>query len=185
MTVSWGDLRKGMAIEIDGTPYELIDYERQKMQQREPVTKMRLRDLRTGRSMVKTFQSTQWPVADVETRADQYLYFDGRDYIIMDNETFEQTHLSKGQIGEGVSFLIENMELELVQYKGETLNVRLPTFVNLKVTSTAPGFRGDTATGGGKPATVETGLTLQVPLHIKNGDLIKVDTRTGEYVEKA
>ncbi len=185
MTVGWGELRKGMTLEFDGTPYELIDYERQKMQQREPVTKMRLRDLRTGRSMVKTMQSTQWELADVETRLGQYLYFDGNDYIIMDNETFDQVHLTKNQIGDGVNYLVESMELEIVQYKGETLNVRFPTFVNLKVESTPPGFKGDTAQGGGKPATLQTGLVVQVPLHIKPGDLIKVDTRSGEYIEKA
>lgn len=185
MTVSWGSLRKGMTLEIDGVPYELIEYERQKMQQREPVTKMRLRDLRTGRSAVRTFQTTQWPLADVQTKVAQYLYFDGSDYIIMDMENFDQIHLSKDRLGEGVNFLKENMELELVLYKGETLNVRLPTFVDLKVQSAAPGFKGDTAHSGGKPATLETGITIQVPLHIKQGDMIKVDTRTGEYVEKA
>ena len=186
MTVSWGDLRKGMTLEIDGNPYEVVEYERAKMQQRAPVTRMRLRDLRSGRIVEKTFQGyrTDWTLADVQTRPAQYLYYDGHDYILMDLENFEQYHLGPEHLGESAGYLKENMEVEMVFYKGEPINVRLPFFVDLKVVETPPGVKGDTAQGGTKPATLETGITIQVPLHINSGDTIKVDTRTGEYLER-
>ena len=187
MTINFGDLRRGVAIEVDGQPYEVVDYERQKMQQRAPVTRLRLRNLRDGRLIERTFQSytTEFSLAQVEDRPAQYLYTDGHFYNFMDMETYDQYQLTKEQLGDTVSYLKEETVIDVIYYNQGVINVRLPTFVDLEVVETPPGFKGDTAQGGTKPATLETGLTVQVPLFISNGEKIRVDTRSGEYTERA
>ena len=187
MTINFGDLRRGVAIEVDGQPYEVVDYERQKMQQRAPVTRLRLRNLRDGKLIERTFQSytTEFSLAQVEDRPAQYLYSDGRFYNFMDMETYDQYQLTKEQLGDIVSYLKEETVIDVIYYNEGVINVRLPTFVDLKVAETPPGFKGDTAQGGTKPATLETGLIVQVPLFISTGDRIRVDTRSGEYTERA
>jgi elongation factor P len=186
MTVSFGDLRKGMTIELDGRPYEVLEYERVKMQQRAPVVRLKLRDLKGGRVIERSFQSyhTEFPLAEVEYRPAQYLYNDGQLYYFMDNENYDQYHLTREQLGGSVHYLKEELSLELVFFKGEPISVKLPITVDLKVVSTPPGVKGDTAQGGGKPATLETGLTIQVPFFVSAGEVVRVDTRTGEYVER-
>ena len=187
MTVNFGDLRKGLAIELEGQPYEVVDYERHKMQQRAPVTRLKLRNLKDGKTIERTFQNytTEFSLADVEDRQAQYLYSDGQFYNFMDMETYDQYQLTAEQMKGTIEYLKENTVVDLVYYKENILKVRLPTFVELEVVETPPGFKGDTAQGGTKLATLETGLTTQVPLFISNGDKIRVDTRTGDYIERA
>ena len=187
MTINFGDLRKGVTIELDGQPYEVVDYERHKMQQRAPVTRLKLRNLRDRKMIERTFQSytTAFSLAEVEERPAQYLYTDGQFYTVMDMETYDQFQLSKEQLGSSLKFLREETIIDLVMHKQEIIDVRLPTFVDLTVADTAPGFKGDTAQGGTKPATLETGLTIQVPLFISNGEKVRIDTRSGEYTERA
>ena len=187
MTINFGDLRRGVAIEVDGQPYEVVDYERHKMQQRAPVTKLRLKNLRDGKVIDRTFQSytTEFSLAEVDAKQAQFLYSDGQFYTFMDMETYDQYQLTKDQLGDAVDFLREETVLEVVFYNDAVINVRLPTFVELKVVDTPPGYKGDTAQGGTKPATLETGLTVQVPLFISNGQVLRIDTRSSEYIERA
>ena len=187
MSINFGDLRKGLTIEVDGQPYEVMDYERHKMQQRAPVTKIKMRNMRDGKVIERTFQAytTEFSVADVEERPAQFLYTDGQFFNFMDTETYDQYQLTSDQLGDAVQYLKEETVIDLLYFKGSLLNLRLPTFVELEVTESPPGLKGDTAQGGTKPATLETGLSLQVPLFIQPGQKIKVDTRTGDYIERA
>ena len=187
MPIGFGDLRRGLAIELDGQPYEVIEYEKHKMQQRAPVTKLKLKNLRDGKTIERTFQSytTEFSLASVEDRPAQYLYTDGRFYNFMDMETYDQSQLTGEQLGDVINYLKEETVVDIIYYNEEVINVRLPTFVDLEVSETPPGFKGDTAQGGTKPATLETGLTVQVPLFINTGEKVRIDTRSGEYVERA
>jgi elongation factor P len=186
-TINFGDLRRGVAIEVDGQPYEVVDYERHKMQQRAPVTRLRLRHLRDGKVIERTFQSytTEFSLARVEDKPAQYLYTDGTFYVFMDMETYDQYQLSREQLGDTVDYLKEEIVLDVIFHNDNIINVRLPTFVDLVVAETPPGFKGDTAQGGTKPATLETGLVVQVPLFVNTGEKIKIDTRSGQYIERA
>jgi elongation factor P len=181
-----GDLRKGSAIEMDGGIYVVLEYQHVKMQQRQPVIKLRLRDVRTGNVAERNFQSGD-KVAPVflEHRPVQYLYSDGDLYYFMDSESYEQIILTAAQIGEGTNYLKEGLMLEIMTIKGETVTIEMPTSVELRVTETEPGFKGDRATAGTKAAQLETGVTVQVPLFINTGNIIRVNTRTGGYQEKA
>lgn len=183
MTLSYGELKKGMPIALDGEPYAVVEYERTKMQQRAPVMRIRFRSLRTGRIVDRTFNGfdVKFSIADVERRKAEYIYRDGELYYFMDNETFEQFPLNENQIAESLPYLIEQTPVDLVLYRDEPISIEIPLNVDLKVVDTEPGFKGDTATGGSKPATVETGLVVQVPLFIDVEETIRVDTRTGEY----
>ena len=183
MTLSYGELKKGMPIALEGEPYAVVDYERTKMQKRAPVMRIRFRSLRTGRVVDRTFNGfdVKFTVADVERRKAEYIYQDGDLYYFMDNETFEQFPLIGDRIADSLPYLIEQTAVDLVLYQDEPISIEIPLNVDLKVTDTDPGFKGDTATGGSKPATVETGLVVQVPLFIDVGETIRVDTRTGEY----
>ena len=187
MTVNFGDLKKGLAIELEGQPYEVVDYERHKMQQRAPVTRLKLRNLKDGKMIERTFQNytTEFSLARVEDRPAQYLYTDGHFYNFMDMETYEQYQITREQLGSATNYLKENNVIELIYYKENIINVRLPTFVELEVVETPPGFKGDTAQGATKPATMDTGLIIQVPLFVNAGEKIKVDTRSGDYIERA
>jgi elongation factor P len=181
-----GDLRKGAAIEMDGGIYVVLEYQHVKMQQRQPVIKLKLRDVRTGNVAERNFQSGD-KVAPVflEHRPVQYLYSDGDLYYFMDSESYEQIMLTAAQIGEGTNYLKEGLMLEIMTIKGETVTIEMPTSVELQVTETEPGFKGDRATAGTKAAQLETGVTVQVPLFINTGNIIRVNTRTGGYQEKA
>ncbi len=181
-----GDLRKGSAIEMDGGIYVVLEYQHVKMQQRQPVIKLKLRDVRTGNVAERNFQSGD-KVAPVflEHRPVQYLYSDGDLYYFMDSESYEQIMLTAAQIGEGTNYLKEGLMLEIMTIKGETVTIAMPTSVELQVTETQPGFKGDRATAGTKAAQLETGVTVQVPLFINTGNIIRVNTRTGGYQEKA
>ncbi len=187
MSINFGDLRKGLAIEVDGQPYEVMDYERHKMQQRAPVTKIKMRNMRDRKVIERTFQAytTEFSVADVEERPAQFLYTDGQFFNFMDMETYDQYQLNADQLGDAVRYLKEGTVIALLYFKGSLLNLKLPTFVELQVAESPPGLKGDTAQGGTKQATLETGLSIQVPLFIQPGQKIKVDTRTGDYIERA
>jgi elongation factor P len=180
-----GELRKGVVIELDGDIYQILEYQHVKMQQRQPVVKLKLRGVRNGNFIERNFQSGD-KVATVflEHRPVQYLYDDGHLYYFMDNETYEQFVLTPAQIGDATRFLREGLVLEILTCKGNTVAIELPASVELRVTETQPGFKGDRATAGTKPAKLETGATLQVPLFINAGDIIKINTRTGAYLEK-
>ncbi len=184
--VDAGELRKGVAIELDGEIYQILEYQHVKMQQRQPVVKLKLRDVRSGNVAERNFQSGDkvTPVF-LEHRPVQYLYTDGDLYYFMDNESYEQIILPSAQIGEDTNYLKEGLMLEILTCKGDTINIEIPNSVELQVTETEPGFKGDRATSGTKAAKLETGVTIQVPLFINTGDIIKVNTRTGEYQEKA
>ena len=180
-----GELRKGVVIELDGEIYQILEYQHVKMQQRQPVVKLKLRGIRTGNFVERNFQSgDKVSTVFLEHRPVQYLYDDGDLYYFMDNETYEQIVLTSTQIGDDKNYLKESLMLEILTCKGDTISIELPASVELQVTDTEPGFKGDRATAGTKAAKLETGVTIQVPLFINTGDIIKVHTRTGGYLEK-
>ena len=183
--ISSGDLRKGITIELDGKLYQVIDYQHIKMK-RTALNRLKLRNIRDGHTIEQTFQSSEKFIrARLEFRKMQYLYNDGDLYYLMDEENFEQMPLSKIQLGSALDYLVEGMSVEVSSYKGDLVGVELPITVELTVTETDPGFKGDTATSGSKLAKLETGISIQVPLFINEGEKIKVDTRTGEYLERS
>ena len=187
MTIGYGELKKGISIEMDGEPYSVVEYERSKMQQRAPVMRIRFRILKTGRVVDKTFSGydVSFTPADVDRRKSQYIYQDGDFHYFMDSQSFDQFPMDHAQISEALNFIVEQMEVDLIFYKDSPITLELPITVDLKVSSSPPGVRGDTATGASKQATLETGLELQVPLFVNEGDVIKIDTRTGQYVSRA
>ncbi len=183
--ISGSELRKGIIIELDGKLYQVVDYQHVKMK-RTALARVRLRDLSAGHTIERSFQSDDKLVrARLESQPMQYLYNDGDVYHFMDTESFEQIEINRGRLGDALDYLKEGFTVEVSRYKGEVVDIELPVAVELEVTNTEPGFKGDTATGGSKPAKLETGLNIQVPLFINKGDVIKVDTRTGEYLERS
>ena len=186
MSINFGDLSRGLVIELDGQPWQIMDYERHKMQQRAPVTRIKMKNLLSGAVVERTFQryDTVFSVADIDNRQAQYLYTDGHYFYFLDQETFDQYELDRGLLGGVLDYLKEQMMVEVVFYNGKAINVNLPTHVDLEVAETPPAFRGDTAQGGNKPATLETGLRITVPMFITPGTIVRVDTRTGSYTER-
>ncbi len=182
--ISGGELRKGVIIELEGKLYQVIEYQHVKMK-RTALAKVKLRDMQAGHTIERSFQSGErFTRARLDYRNSQYLYNDGGLYYFMDKENYEQTTLSAEQLGDTVNYLKDGISLGISSYKGELVGVELPITVELKVIDTGPSFKGDTATAGNKPAKLETGITIQVPLFINNEDIIKVDTRTGSYLER-
>jgi elongation factor P len=183
--ISTGDLRKGIAIELDGELWQILDYHHIKMGRGSAQVRMKLRNIRRGQTVERSFQAGEkWPRAILEKRPVQFLYRDGSDYHFMENESYEQFHLTAEQLGEVTDYLVEGMSLDRTTYQGETIGVELALSVELKVIETEPGFAGDTQSGARKPATTESGLVVQVPIFVNEGDTIKVDTRTGEYLTR-
>jgi elongation factor P len=167
-----GELRKGVVIELDGEIYQILEYQHVKMQQRQPVIKLKLRGVRNGNFIERNFQSgDKVAMVFLEHRPVQYLYNDGDLYYFMDNESYEQLMLTSAQIGDGTNYLKEGLMLEIQTCKGNTVAIELPASVELRVTETEPGFKGDRATAGTKAAKLETGVTIQVPLFITTGDI--------------
>ena len=179
------DLRKGVTIELDGELYRVLEFSHHKPGRGPAIIRTKLRNLRSGAIIERTFGSGQ-KVQDVrlDHSTVQYLYSDGDLYYFMDMETYEQPALSAEVLGDAVNYLTEGLTLELETYEGEPLAIELPTTVDLKVVETEPGFAGDTATGAMKEAVLSTGLKVQVPLFIQEGDIIRVDTRNGTYVTR-
>jgi elongation factor P len=183
--VSAGEFRKGMTIDIDGQVFTVVDFQHVKPGKGAAFVRTRLKNVITGAVVERTFNPTEKVDEAVIERKDmQYLYNDGNLYYFMDTETYEQIPLNYDKVEDAMKFLKENMIATIKFYKGEAFSVEPPTFVELKVVETEPGFKGDTATGGSKPAKVETGAVIQVPLFVNQGDIIKIDTRTSEYLER-
>jgi elongation factor P len=184
--IDTGDLRKGLTIEIDGTLYNIVDWEHNKTGRGGAKVKLKLRDVRAGHIIEQTYDAgAKFQRARVEREPAQYLYSDGDIYYFMNRETFDQIAINKDRLGDAANYLRENDECSVLTYGDEAISVELPAAVVLEVTETEPGLRGDTAQGGTKPARVETGLSVNVPLFVNTGDKIKVDTRSGAYLERA
>lgn len=182
---STADFRKGLKIEWDGTPYIIVDFQHVKPGKGGAFVRTKIKNLINGRVIDQTFRSGEKvDRPDLQEKEMQYLYAEGDRYCFMDNESYEQIYLTAEQLGEGKDFLQDNLNLKVIYYKDQPITVELPTFVELTVAHTEPGFKGDTASGGTKPATLETGAVVQVPLFIDIGDRVKVDTRSGTYVER-
>jgi elongation factor P len=180
--ISTGELRKGAAIELDGELWQILDYHHLKMGRGSAQVRITLRNIKRGQTVERSFQAgSKWPRAQLERRPVQYLFRDGDDFHFMETESYEQFQLRADQLDDAVNYLKEGMTLDRTSYQGETIGVELPVTVDLVVEETEPGFAGDTQTGARKPARTETGLVVQVPIFVNEGDTIRVDTRTGEY----
>jgi elongation factor P len=183
--ITAGDFRKGSKIEYKGEPYEVIDFQFVKMQQRSPIMKTKIKSLKTGRVLEENFPAgDKFESPALEEKEMQYLYAQDDLHYFMDMETYEQIPLTLAQLGDIKKFIKENMTVHILYYKGEPMTVEPPMFVELEVADTEPAFKGDTASGGSKPAKLETGAVVKVPFHIQVGDVLKIDTRTSEYIEK-
>ncbi|MDP9381108.1 MAG: elongation factor P [Chloroflexota bacterium] len=183
--ISTGDLRKGNTIVVDNELVKVLDFQHVKMGRGSAFVRVQMRNLRTGATTERTFQAgSRFEQARLERRTVQYLYQDGDNYVFMDTETYEQPTLSAQLLGDAVRYLKEGMNIDLLLYGDEPIDVEIPTSVELRVERSDPGLRGDTAAGASKPATLETGMTVQVPLFVNEGDVIRVDTRTGAYIER-
>jgi len=183
--ISARDFKNGINIEHNGQVFTVIWFQHHKPGKGGAMVRTKLRSLTTGRIMEKTFRpEDRFEQAFLERQKKQYLYRDGDNYNFMDMETFEQIPFTEKELGEGIQFLKENMEVEVLTHKGRVIGVEMPDSVALKVTYTEPGKKGDTVTNVTKPAQVETGAKVQVPLFINTGDTILVDTRTGKYIER-
>ena len=182
---SAGDFRNGTTFEMDGVVYRIVEFQHVKPGKGSAFVRTKIKNVVTGSVLEKTFNpSDKFPAAEVEKKEMQYLYNDGDLYYFMDNNTYEQTPLNSDQIGDSLKFLKENMNVKLLSYQGNVFSIELPISVELEVQYTEPGFAGNTTTTSGKPATLENGYELMVPMFINIGDVIKVDTRTGEYMER-
>ena len=180
--ISTSDLHKGVVIELDGDLWQILDYHHLKIGRGSAQVRIKLRNVKRGQTVERSFQAgDRWPRAQLDHRQIQYLYRDGDDFHFMETESYEQFSVSAQQLDDVVNYLKESMLLDRTSYEGETIGVELPVTVDLKVVETDPGFAGDTQTGARKPARLETGLTIQVPIFVNEGDTVRVDTRTGEY----
>jgi elongation factor P len=183
---STAEFRKGLRIEIEDKPYLIVDFQHVKPGKGGAFVRTKLKNLLNGRVTDQTFRSGEKVGRpDLEEKDMQFLYREGDKFVFMDNESYDQVELTTEQVGEQAQFLQENINLKILNYRQEPIGLELPTFVELTVTATDPGFKGDTASGGNKPATLETGFVIQVPLFIAEGDKLRIDTRTGAYIERA
>jgi elongation factor P len=181
-----GDLRKGITIEIDGVLYQVLDFQHIKMGRGSAQVRLKLKDIRAGHITDRSVQAgTKFSRARVERQPAQYLYADGDLHHFMNTETYDEIALNTEQLGDALQYLSENATCQLLTHENQAIGIELPAAVELTVAHTDPWLRGDTAQGGTKPARLETGLTVQVPLFINTGDRVKVDTRSGEYLGKA
>ena len=179
------DFKKGLKIELEGVPYAIVDFQHVKPGKGGAFVRTKLKSLLTGRVLDQTFRSGEKVKRpDLVEREMQYLYREGDTFCMMDNETYEQIMLTEDQVGEARLFLTENLDVKILFFNQQPVAVELPLFVQLEVAQTEPGVKGDTAAGGTKPATLESGVTIQVPLFISEGERVKVDTRTGTYIER-
>ena len=180
-----GDFRNGTTFEMDGGVFRVVEFQHVKPGKGAAFVRTKLKNVITGAVLEKTFNpSDKYPGAEIEKKTMQYLYNDEDLYYFMDNDTYEQIPLNKEQIGDALKFIKENMSVTMLSYKGSVFAVEPPMFVELEVTYTEPGFSGNTTTTSGKPAKLETGLELQVPMFVNIGDVLRIDTRTCEYMER-
>ena len=183
--ISTGELRKGVTIELDGELWQILDYHHIKMGRGSAQVRITLRNVRRGQTVDRSFQAgTKWPRAQMENRPVQFLYRDGDDFHFMDTDSYDQFSLRADQLEDAGQYLKDGMTVDRTSYQGETIGIELPVSVDLTVATTEPGFAGDTAQGARKPATLETGLVVSVPLFVTEGDTVRVDTRTGEYLTR-
>ena len=183
--ITAGEFRNGVTFELEGNVFQIVEFQHVKPGKGAAFVRTKLKNVITGGVVEKTFRPTEkMPKAHIERKDYEYLYSDGDLYYFMDQETFEQMPLNADQLGDSLKFVKENMVVKVLSYKGNVFGVEPPTFVELVVTETEPGFKGDTTTGATKPATLETGATISVPLFVNQEDVIRVDTRTGEYMER-
>ena len=184
--ISAGDFRNGITFEMDGNVVQVIEFQHVKPGKGAAFVRTKYKNVITGAVVERSFNPTdKYPTAYIERKDMQYLYSDGDLYYFMDMATYEQQPIDKSKLGPAFQFVKENMEVKVLSYKGNVFGVEPPNFVELEVTETDPGFKGDTATNATKPATLETGAEIKVPLFINQGDMIRIDTRTGEYMERA
>jgi elongation factor P len=182
---STAEFKKGLKVEIDGVPYTIVELQHVKPGKGGAFVRTKLKSLLSGRVLDQTFRSGEKvKKPDLMERDMQYLYREADRYCMMDNETYEQIMLTEEQVGEARLYLSENMNVNILFFNQQPVGVEVPLFVELEVTQSEPGLKGDTASGGTKPATLESGVTIQVPLFINEGDRVKVDTRTGSYIER-
>ncbi|MCX7990784.1 MAG: elongation factor P [Proteobacteria bacterium] len=182
---STADFKKGLKIVFNNDPYEIVDFQHVKMGRGGAIVRTKMKNLKTGYIIENTFRSGEKvEKPELEDRNMQYLYSSEDGYIFMDNESYEQIVVSEELMGDAKNWIVENMNVVVNFFEGKVIGVEVPTFVELKVVETVPGIKGDTVSGGGKPAKVETGATINVPLFVNEGDIIKIDTRTGTYIER-
>ncbi len=182
---STSDFRKGLKIEFDGKPFVIVEFLHVKPGKGGAFVRTKMKNLASGQVLEKTFRAGEKvDKPDLDERDMQYLYREGENFCMMDNETYEQTFLSEDQMGDGKDYLKENTNIKVLLFKQAPIAIELPNFVELAIAETEPGVRGDTASGGSKPAKLETGAIVQVPFFLNEGDVVKVDTRTGEYIER-
>ncbi|HEX9756723.1 MAG TPA: elongation factor P [Nitrospiria bacterium] len=178
-------IRNGVKIEIDGEPFIVVDFQHVKPGKGSAFVRTKLKSLKTGNVIDRTYRpGEKLDEPQLEEKDMQFLYSGDQQYWFMDNVTFEQIFLSENQLGESKDFLKENMNIKILFHNNQPLTIDLPIFVELKIVQTDPGIRGDTATGGSKPAVLETGATVKIPLYLEEGEMIKIDTRTRSYVER-
>jgi len=180
-----GDFKNGVTFELDNNIFQVIEFQHVKPGKGAAFVRTKLKNIVTGATVERTFNPTdKMPKAHIDRKDMQYLYNDGDLYYFMDIETYEQLPLNKSTIGNALDLVKENEVVRILSHKGNVFGIEPPTFVELEVTQTDPGFKGDTATGATKPATVETGAVIKVPLFVNTGDIIRIDTRTNEYMER-
>ncbi len=183
--ISAGDFRNGITIELDSNVFQIIEFQHVKPGKGAAFVRTKLKNIKSGGVVEKTFRPTEkCPQARIDRKEMQYLYSDGDMFNFMDVETYDQISLTKEEIGDSLKFVKENEMVKMLSHNGSVFAIEPPLFVELEVTETEPGFKGDTATGASKPATVETGATVSVPLFVEIGDKIKIDTRTSEYLSR-
>ena len=183
--ISAGDFRNGVTIELEDNVYQIIEFQHVKPGKGAAFVRTKLKNIKSGGVVEKTFRPTEkCPQAHIDRKDMQYLYNDGDLYYFMDVENYEQIALSADDIGDALTFVKENERVKVCSHNGSVFAVEPPLFVELEITETEPGFKGDTATGATKPAVVETGATVYVPLFVEQNDVIKIDTRTGEYLSR-
>ena len=183
--ITAGDFRNGLTFEFEGNVYQVVEFQHVKPGKGAAFVRTKMKNVMTGAVVERTFNPTEKvEQARIDRHEMEYLYEDGGLYYFMDQETYEQTPLSKDQLGDAMKFVMENMTVKILSYKGNVFAVEPPTFVELKVTETEPGVKGNTATNVTKHATVESGATITVPMFVNEGDTIRIDTRTGEYMAR-
>jgi elongation factor P len=185
MAVDTSQFKNGLRIELDGEPFAITYFQHVKPGKGGAFVRTKVKNIRNGKIIDKTFRAGEKvELADVEDKRMQYLYRDGENLILMDNQSYDQIPVPAEVVGDALNYLLENAQVDVLFWRGKPVNVDIPSFVEAQVTETEPGMKGDTASGATKPATIETGATLQVPLFINQGEKIRVDTRNGKYVER-
>jgi elongation factor P len=185
MALATSDFRNGLRIEIEGEPFTIVNFQHVKPGKGPAFVRTKIKNLRNGKVIDKTFRAGEKVgEPDIEERDMQFLYFDGEQLVFMDSQSYDQLPFSAEQVGDARKYLIENLDVSVLFWNGQPINIDLPPFIEAAITECDPGLKGDTAQGATKPAKLETGAVVAVPLFLKEGERIRVDTRTGEYVER-